>query len=184
MARPVPSAGFVSESTFCGNQVGPTRPDPHAQDRDMAELKTGEHIYAEQVRQLYRLSRPAYVGSLFNSSILVFALWGVVSTTQLGAWLCAMFVVAAGRYLLYRTHLAANPPDDEAGLWARRFVIGAGCAGVLWGLAGSLLYPAQSLPHQFLLIFLIGGMVMAGLVILAPVPAAFLAFMLPSMALV
>ncbi|HKU72186.1 MAG TPA: EAL domain-containing protein [Burkholderiales bacterium] len=150
----------------------------------MAELKTGEHIYAEQVRQLYRLSRPAYVGSLVNSSILVFALWGVVSTAQLGAWLCAMFVVAAARYLLYRAHLAANPPDDEARLWARRFVIGAGCAGLLWGIAGSLLYPVQSLPHQFLLIFLIGGMVMAGLVILAPVPAAFLAFMLPSMTLV
>ena len=64
----------------------------------MAELKTGEYIYAEQVRQLYRLSRPAYIGSLFNSSILVFALWGVVSTTQLGAWLCVMFVVAGGRY--------------------------------------------------------------------------------------
>src|SRR4029079_6932283 len=71
-----------------------------------------------------------------------------------------------------------------ARLWARRFVVGAACAGVLWGVAGSLLYPAQSLPPQFLLIFLIGGMVMAGLVILAPVPAAFFAFMLPSLLLV
>jgi diguanylate cyclase (GGDEF)-like protein/PAS domain S-box-containing protein len=150
----------------------------------MAELKTGEHIYAEQVRQLYRLSRPAYFGSLFNSSILVFALWGVVSTTYLGAWLCAMFVVTGGRYLLYREHLGANPSDAEARTWARRFVIGAGCAGALWGIAGSALYPVASLPHQFLVIFLIGGMVMAGLVILAPVPAAFLAFMLPAITFV
>src|SRR5262249_38285648 len=123
-------------------------------------------------------------GSLVNSSILVFALWGVVSTTQLGAWLCAMFVVTAGRYLLYRAHAGANPADSEARLWARRFVTGAACAGLLWGIAGSLLYPSGSLPHQFLVIFLIGGMVLAGLVILAPVPAAFLAFMLPSMLLV
>ena len=150
----------------------------------MAEPKTGEYIYAEQVRQLYRLSRPAYFGSLVNSSILVFALWGVVSTTYLGAWLCATFVVTGGRYLLYRAHLGANPHDGEARVWARRFAIGAGCAGLLWGIAGSLLYPASSLPHQFLLIFLVGGMVMAGLVILAPVPAAFLAFLLPAMVLI
>jgi diguanylate cyclase (GGDEF)-like protein/PAS domain S-box-containing protein len=150
----------------------------------MAELKTGEYVYAEQVRQLYRLSRPAYVGSLVNSSILVFALSGVVSTTLLGAWLCAMFVVTSGRYLLYRAHLGASPPDSEARLWARRFVVGAGFAGILWGAAGSVLYPGSSLPHQFLVIFLVGGMVLAGLVILSPVPAAFFAFMLPAIGLV
>ena len=145
---------------------------------------TGGHVYAEQVRQLYRLSRPAYLGALVNSSILVFALWGVVSSTLLGAWLCAMFVVTGGRYLLYRAYAAASSPDGEARLWARRFVTGAGCAGLLWGLAGSILYPVTSLPHQFLVIFLIGGMVLAGMVILAPVRAAFFAFMLPSILLV
>src|SRR6476646_7488306 len=118
----------------------------------MADLKTGEHVYAEQVHQLYRLSRPAYIGSLVNSSILVFALSGVVSNTLLGAWLCAVFVVTAGRYLLYRAYLGASPPDSEARLWARWFVIGAGCAGVIWGAAGSVLYPVGSLPHQFLVI--------------------------------
>jgi diguanylate cyclase (GGDEF)-like protein/PAS domain S-box-containing protein len=150
----------------------------------MAELTTGEHVYAEQVRQLYRLSRPAYIGSLVNSSILICALWGVVSSTLLGAWLCVMFVVTGGRYLLYRAHLGAHPPDREARIWAQRFVIGAGCTGLMWGVAGSVLYPVSSLPHQFLVIFLVGGMVLAGLVILAPVPAAFLAFMLPAIALV
>ena len=59
----------------------------------MAEHVTGDRVYAEQVRQLYRLSRPAYLGTLINSSILVFALWGIVSGTLLGAWLCAMFLV-------------------------------------------------------------------------------------------
>ena len=62
----------------------------------MAEQTTGDHVYAERVRQLYRLSRPAYVGALINASILVFALWGVVSSTLLGAWLCGMFMVTGG----------------------------------------------------------------------------------------
>src|SRR3970040_2041641 len=78
----------------------------------MAEHVTGDRVYAEQVRQLYRLSRPAYLGTLVNSSILVFALWGIVSSTLLGAWLCAMYLVTGARYLLYRAHRGANPSDE------------------------------------------------------------------------
>ena len=146
----------------------------------MAEQVTGDRVYAEQVRQLYRLSRPSYLGTLINSSILVFALWGIVSGTLLGAWLCAMFLVTGARYLLYRAHRGTNPPDQEARLWARRFVMGTGAAGVLWGVAGSVLYPASSLPHQFLVIFLIGGMMLAAMVVLAPLRQAFLTYVLPA----
>ena len=146
----------------------------------MAEQVTGDRVYAEQVRQLYRLSRPSYVGTLINSSILVFALSGIVSSTLLGAWLCAMFLVTAARYLLYRAHRGINPPDEESQQWARRFVMGTGAAGLLWGLAGSVLYPVSSLPHQFLVIFLIGGMMLAAMVVLAPHRQAFLTYVLPA----
>jgi hypothetical protein len=141
---------------------------------------TRERVYAEQVRQLYRLSAAGYLGTLANAGVLVFALWGVVSTTLLGAWLCAIFLVTGARFLLYRAFLGLNPPDAEAERWARRFVIGAGAGGLLWGVAGSALYPAASLPHQFLVIFLIGGMSIAALVVLASVREAFLAFVLPA----
>ena len=146
----------------------------------MADPATDNRIYAEQVRQLYRLSRAGYLGTLINSSILVFALWNIVSNTLLGAWLCAMFLVTGARYLLYRAHSGLNPPDAAAPRWARRFAIGAGTAGVLWGIAGSVLYPVSSLPHQFLAIFLIGGMMLAAMVVLAPVRQAFLAYVLPA----
>ena len=142
-----------------------------------------EHLYAEQVRQLYRLSRAAYVGTLISSSILVFALWGLVSSTPLGGWLCAMFAVTAARYLLYRSYQRLQLPASEARSWARRFVIGAGAAGLLWGIAGSLLFPVSSLLHQFLLIFLIGGIALAAMVVLAPVPQACYAFVLPALLL-
>jgi diguanylate cyclase (GGDEF)-like protein/PAS domain S-box-containing protein len=149
----------------------------------MAEPTKRERVYAEQVRQLYRLSRPAHIGALINSSILAFALWGAVSSTWVGAWLCAMFMVIAARYLLYRAYEGMRPPDPEAGRWATYFVAGAGAAGLLWGVAGSVLYPVDSLPHQFLVIFLVGGMTMSAMVILAPVRVAFFAFMLPAVGL-
>lgn len=111
----------------------------------MAELKKRERVYAEQVRQLYRLSRPAHIGALINSSILAFALWGIVSVTLLGAWLCAMFMVTGARYILYRAYAGTQPPDRDASRWARYFVAGAGASGLMWGLAGSVLYPVASL---------------------------------------
>jgi diguanylate cyclase (GGDEF)-like protein/PAS domain S-box-containing protein len=146
----------------------------------MVDQAADNRVYAEQVRQLYRLSRPGYLGTLINSSILVFALWEIVSSTLLGAWLTAMFLVTGARYLLYRSHGGLNPPDADAPRWARRFAIGAGAAGLLWGVAGSVLYPVSSLPHQFLAIFLIGGMMLAAMVVLAPVRQAFLAYVLPA----
>lgn len=149
----------------------------------MVDQVIDDRVYAEQVRQLYRLSRPGYLATLVNSSILVFALWGIVSSTLLGAWLSAMFLVTGVRYLLYRAYLGKNPPDAEGHRWARHFVAGAGTAGVLWGIAGSVLYPASSLPHQFLVIFLIGGMMLAAMVVLGPVRQAFLAYVLPAFVL-
>ena len=146
----------------------------------MAEQVTDNRVYAEQVRQLYRLSRPGYLGTLVCSSILVFALWGIVSSTLLGAWLTAMFLVTGARFLLYRAYQGLNPPAADARRWARRFVTGAATAGLLWGVAGSALYPESSLPHQFLVIFLIGGMIVAAMVVLGPVRQAFIAFMLPA----
>ena len=149
----------------------------------MVEHATGEQVFAEQVRHLYRLSRAAYAATLVNASIAVYALWGLAPTAMLGGWLIAIFAVTAARYLLYRAYFTVSPPPSEARTWARRFVVGAGTAGLLWGFAGSALYPTTSLPHQFVVIFLIGGMVVAAMVILAPVRQAFLAYMLPAMSL-
>jgi diguanylate cyclase (GGDEF)-like protein/PAS domain S-box-containing protein len=150
----------------------------------MVERATGEQIYAEEVRQLYRLSRPAYVAALINAGIITFALWDLVSNVLLAAWFAAMLGVTGARYFLYRAYSRAAPREEQAPVWADRFVYGTGAMGLLWGFVGSALYPAASIPHQFLVIFLIGGMALSGMVVLAPVRQAFLAYALPSLALV
>jgi diguanylate cyclase (GGDEF)-like protein/PAS domain S-box-containing protein len=147
----------------------------------MLEHATGDQVHSEQVRHLYHLSRPAYAATLLNASVLVFALWGLVPALMLGGWICAMFATTAARYLLYRAYYRALPPPADSHRWARRFVVGAGAAGVLWGFAGLGLFPTSSVPHQFLLIFMIGGMATGAMVILSPVRQAFLAYTLPAM---
>jgi diguanylate cyclase (GGDEF)-like protein/PAS domain S-box-containing protein len=151
---------------------------------DMNAPLAEENVYAEQVRQLYRLSRPAYVAGVVNVAVAAVALWNVVPNALLASWCAAVLAVVGARYFLYRAYWRADPPPERAHAWARRFVLGTGATGVLWGFLGSALYPASSIPHQFLVIFLVGGMVLSALVVLAPVRQAFLAFVLPALALV
>ena len=150
----------------------------------MVEHGTGEQVYAEQVRHLYRWSRAAYPAALVTASIIAFALWDVVPNVLLTAWFAMMLIVTGARYLLYRAYLRIAPPPSAARTWAQRFVFGAGTMGLMWGILGSALYPASSLPHQFLVIFLIGGMAVSAMVVLAPVRQAFLAYLLPALVLV
>jgi diguanylate cyclase (GGDEF)-like protein/PAS domain S-box-containing protein len=150
----------------------------------MTEPSASNAVFAEQVRHLYRLSRHGYAGTLINAGVLTLVLWDLVVTPLLVAWAAAIVVVIGARYALYRAYFRAPRPPEEAPVWARRFVIGATVTGMLWGFVGSALFPTSSMPHQFLVIFLIGGMVISAMVVLAPLRQAFLAYMVPAMALV
>ncbi|MEA3156997.1 MAG: hypothetical protein QOK44_4586, partial [Betaproteobacteria bacterium] len=143
-------------------------------------LNRAEAIYAEQVRQLYRLSRPTYAGSVLAVIVVVAALWEVVPLPHLLLWSLALLIVMAGRFLLDRTFLRRKPADTEARKWCSYFISGTAAAGALWGILGSALYPAGAMPQEFLIMFIIGGMVIAAVLVLAPVHNAFTAFLLPA----
>jgi signal transduction histidine kinase/CheY-like chemotaxis protein len=53
-------------------------------------------------------------------------------------------------------------------------------AGAGWGAAGILLYPEHQLQHQVFLSFILGGMMLGAVSLLAPRPEAFLAFLIPT----
>ncbi|HEV7801707.1 MAG TPA: EAL domain-containing protein [Burkholderiales bacterium] len=132
------------------------------------------------MRQLYRLSRATYAGSLLSAVVIVAALWEAVPLLPLLLWAAALVAVMAARFFLQRAFVKRNPPDVEAPRWCAYFVLGTFAAGALWGVLGSVLYPAHAMPQEFLVMFVIGGMVIAAVLVLAPVHNAFLAFLLPA----
>jgi len=138
-------------------------------------------IYADQVRLLYRLSRIGYAGTLINAMIIALVLWNVAEQGLLVTWLVLVFVVTTARYALYKAYSVREPPPPAAPAWANRFVVGATVMGGLWGMLGSVLLPQNELMHQFLIVFLVGGMVASALVVLTPVRAAFLGYMLTAL---
>ena len=137
-------------------------------------------VRAEQTKLLYSHAPTGFVATLFNVGVTAFIFRGVVSWTVLLAWIGLVVVVTAARYLLVLSYRRAAPTLEQITPWRTRFIIGAGAAGVVWGSAGILLFPHESIVHQVFLSFLLGGMAAGALAILAADRAAFFAFFLPN----
>ena len=146
-----------------------------------SSLTRAEAIYAEQVRQLYRLSRSTYAASILAAIVVVAAMWDAVAPLPLLLWAGALVAIMGARFALYRAYLKRNPPDSQAQRWCAYFIAGAAAGGALWGILGSALYPSDAMPQEFLVIFIVGGMVITAVLVLAPIHNAFLAFLAPAM---
>jgi diguanylate cyclase (GGDEF)-like protein/PAS domain S-box-containing protein len=140
-----------------------------------------EAIYAEQVNQLYRLSRSTYIPSLLAGCVVVGALWDIVSGVGLTSWAAWLTAVMSGRYALYRSYERRRPAAADARKWCGYFIAGAAAGGASWGTLGSALYPVAAMSQEFLVIFIVGGMVITAVLVLSPIHNAFLAFLLPAL---
>ena len=138
-------------------------------------------IYAEQVHLLYRLSKPAYAGTLINVLVMAIALWNVTALPLLVIWIALVLAINTARYFLYQAYSARAPQPQEAWLWGNRFVAGATAMGCMWGVLGTVLQPQSEIAYQFLIVFLIVAMVASAMVVLTPVKPAFVGFTLPAL---
>ncbi len=129
------------------------------QDRVFA----AKHIYAEQIRLLFRFSLVGYLAELLVTFLLGAILWNEFGNRpDLFVWFAAAFLVMVGRYGLYKWFIVANPAQDNLGVWERRFFIGSLIMAALFGVMGSLLLPKAGptqLPVMMLVALLSTGAV-------------------------
>lgn len=135
---------------------------------------------AEQTRLLYEQASTSFVVTLLNAGILAFILRDVVSAPRRFTWLGLMVVITFSRIVLAWQYRRTEPSIRQVGLWRTRFLIGAGAAGIAWGLAGVLLFAHDSLAHQIFLAFVLGGMMTGAVAVLSWVKTAFLVFLIPA----
>lgn len=113
---------------------------------------------AEQTFQLFSAVRVALVVTLINSSILVAVLWPAVDHDVLLIWLSAVVLISAWRSIIAYQYTKVSPASEHVVIWVRRFLIGSLLASLVWGAASVWLFPANDLPRQVFLAFVIGGM--------------------------
>ncbi len=139
---------------------GVTLPSPvTAQDRAFV----AQHIFAEQVRLLYRFSLVGYLAEFMVTFLLGAILWNELGERPiLFGWFSAAIAVMLGRYALYKFFIRANPKPERLATWETRFVVGTLLMAVLWGIMGSVLLPKAGptqLPVMMLVALLTTGAV-------------------------
>lgn len=126
-------------------------------------------VHAAQVRQLYTQSRSGLIGAQVSALLLPVALWNVVPWQHLLAWLGCYFIIQVPRNLLVFAFNRAEIRDDHMKVWGRRFAVVTFFSGLIWGLSGLFLFPADSRTHQFLLALFLTGISSAATVVYSPV---------------
>ena len=143
-----------------------------AQDRKRRQVR------AEQTRLLYANSDGGVGVTVFVAAVLSYLQWTVIPHQIVLGWLVYTVIVSSARFTLARLYWRSFP--DPSSRWGAAFSIGAGLSGVGWGVGGFLLYPEANLTNQVFLVFVLGGMMLGAVSLLAARPEAFLAFIVPT----
>jgi len=136
-------------------------------------------VAAAEIQQAYDQLPIALLVNLVNGVLLAVILWGAVSPWAIGLWLALLTLVTVLRYALLSSFRRAPGLAPGTAYWRRRFVAGACAVGVVWGLAGSVLFPASSFAYQAFLAFVLGGMVAGAVPLLSVVDRAYPCFAVP-----
>jgi diguanylate cyclase (GGDEF)-like protein len=137
-------------------------------------------VFAEQIALLYR-QRAVIPVNLVIAGGLVIAVWSLYPHWILLAWLGLFIGLIATRSLLGARYQSAKPLPAVAPRWGRIFALGAFATGALWGLSGSIILITPDPVYHSFIVFVLGGMVAAGIVGNAAYLPAMLGFMAPSM---
>lgn len=135
-------------------------------------------LQAERIRLAYSHANGGILTTFLVMLLTAYGLQAVIEHTLLLAWMTAATLISAYRLFCSQRFKHAHPTDHEMPTWERRFIIGSGLGGSIWGMAGLLTLTIDSAIHHVLLIFVIGGMAAGALSTLTPVLTAYRAFSL------
>ena len=147
---------------------------------DVTQSPSGRNlkVRAEQIRLLYANAGSGVTATVAVSAILAYLQWDVVAHATILWWLGYTYAIAAARFVLTRLYWrsSANFSCDR---WGTAFAAGAGLSGIGWGSAAWFLYPPGYPVNQLLLVFVLGGMILGAVSLLAVRLEAFLSFIVP-----
>ncbi len=125
-------------------------------------------IRADQIRTRLDAYPVMIVSQALLAVALVWMMWGVIATHILSGWLALMLTGLALDGLFLFRHRAEVTTVEQCQRWARHFVIFVTLLGGLWGAAGVVMFVADNLGFQALLICVALGLA-AGAVTINPI---------------
>lgn len=142
------------------------------------QLDSDKSNLTERIKILYRSLKIIITASFLASILLVYTLWDLISHTDLIIWLSLVTIVSVMRTaILYKYHRCFIPESTKR--YAFYASMGSLGMGLLWGVAGFLFFPEQSIEHQFFILILFAGMGAASMVSLHVFLPSFYSYFLP-----
>lgn len=135
-------------------------------------------ILSRQVELLYRNLKIGQLTSILNALFITWVAWDEVPQHLLLLWSTAAVGIALARYGLAIRYQAAKSriQHADAWRWRQRSLIGAGAAGIIWGLGGLLIMTAGSVTLELFTAFVMAGMVAGAVPVLAADRVVFRAY--------
>ncbi|MGH8738323.1 MAG: hypothetical protein ACREVC_13280, partial [Burkholderiales bacterium] len=130
-------------------------------------LESAQKIFADRVAHLYRQSIAGILLTVLVGAIITVELWTPRYRDLTIMWWLITIAITAARYALYRGYLQRTDRDEEK--WLRWMAIGALAAGVNWGIAGAVFFPAHADDQQVFLAFILAGLISGGVAVFASV---------------
>jgi len=116
-----------------------------------------DRIRRAQIEQLFGQVQWGLTGGHIAAVVLTVGLWNVVPHGWLVPWLIAYIATQIPRHLLFRAYHKDESKDRDLVKFRDRFALWNLISAVLWGLAGVLFFPTQSVPQQFFLAVCVTG---------------------------
>jgi len=124
-------------------------------------------MLAARVGMLYDQAAKGFLATLVAAAVLAFLLVEQLDYTRVTSWLLAVVFIIAARYATLVAYRRTRPGPGEAARWMQRFSVGTFFSGLAWGIAGVLLFPPESIPHQAFLALILAGLVAGAVPVLA-----------------
>ena len=117
---------------------------------------------ADEIHSLYRRSLLGHSSSLILGAILVFALAPHVGSSAVALWYGALAAVAVLCTVSAHLSRRARPFRSHHPFSERNLSIAGGLCGAVWGSAGLLFFPEESVAHQVFLALMLVGITAVG----------------------
>lgn len=133
-------------------------------------------LRTEQLRLYDSNLLSSAAGNFLVAALLVAVQWGSVTTDRLLGWSACMGLILGARVLDWYAHRRGRERVSDGQAQLLRFRLGVAGTGMVWGLAGVVLFAAQDLQHQVFLAFVLGGIAAGSMTLTAFDLAAALSF--------
>ena len=147
----------------------------------MADFLDEVRFLPEKTRQIYAYLPVVFFASIANALILSYVLWDIVPRLPLSRWLSAILVLTFLRYLSFLAYNKSETKSVNPRPWFHGYLAGLFLSGLIWGLAGILLFPEHSASYQIFLAFVLGGMVAGAIASTSLLRFGFYLFSIPTL---